>query len=100
MQGLEPWASCSQSRRATSCATPRWMDGPVGGAIQGACADAGLAEIIIMYEAGFCKQRKNLRAVFTGHGWFAIIIHIDNGKGARENENAKKAEPGAADGAV
>ena len=71
-----------------------------GGAIQGACADAGLAEIIIMYEAGFCKRRKNLRAVFTGHGWFAIIIHIDNGKGARENENAKKAEPGAADGAV
>ena len=23
MQGLEPWASCSQSRRATNCATPR-----------------------------------------------------------------------------
>ena len=77
------------------------VDGrPGGGAIQGACADAGLAETIIMYEAGFCKRRKNLRAVFTGHGWFAIITHIDNGKGARENENAKKAEPGAADGAV
>ncbi len=24
MQGLEPWASCSQSRRATNCATPRY----------------------------------------------------------------------------
>ena len=24
VQGLEPWASCSQSRRATNCATPRY----------------------------------------------------------------------------
>ena len=24
VQGLEPWTSCSQSRRATNCATPRY----------------------------------------------------------------------------
>ena len=40
MQGLEPWASCSQSRRATNCATPRyevrrsgWAYSPKPGAI-------------------------------------------------------------------
>ena len=30
MQGLEPWASCSQSRRATNCATPRYEVGRFG----------------------------------------------------------------------
>ena len=30
MQGLEPWASCSQSRRATNCATPRYEVGRSG----------------------------------------------------------------------
>ena len=40
VQGLEPWASCSQSRRATNCATPRyevrrsgWAYSPKPGAI-------------------------------------------------------------------
>ena len=40
MQGLEPWASCSQSRRATNCATPRyevrrsgWAYSPKAGAL-------------------------------------------------------------------
>ena len=40
VQGLEPWASCSQSRRATNCATPRyevrrsgWSYSPKPGAI-------------------------------------------------------------------
>ena len=28
VQGLEPWASCSQSRRATNCATPRYSIKP------------------------------------------------------------------------
>ena len=40
VQGLEPWASCSQSRRATNCATPRyevrrsgWAYSPKAGAL-------------------------------------------------------------------
>ena len=62
VQGLEPWASCSQSRRATNCATPRyevrrsgWAYSPKPGAIPTSLYPD--IQFLLLYHGGRENQR-------------------------------------------
>ncbi len=71
VQGLEPWASCSQSRRATNCATPRSLTIYTYG--YSLCYYAYFTTIFIKVKRTGSKERKRDSAV-KEKGAIAILL--------------------------
>ena len=79
VQGLEPWASCSQSRRATNCATPRYEVRRSGWAYSPKCGalPTGLhpdIQFLLLYHSG--EENQNFFCLWSFMWSKPLLCHF------------------------
>ena len=70
MQGLEPWASCSQSRRATNCATPRYEVRRPGWAYSPKSVSRGKGELVVTEP----KTENSVREIYLSDEAIRLLV--------------------------